>query len=170
MSTNKEKFMKLVSEDTSNTVEWMKERNGNRRLYHFSGKLALAILHRLDQLNWTQTRLAEEMGVTKQQVSKWLSGKENFKIETILKIGEVLKTTLIEVPQLSFGLQTIKETVITEFSYDKSWNIYEIFQFMCFTQFPIPKSQIPNPQPLSIILSQPSLIIMNTGSNCSSSQ
>ena len=112
--------MKLVSEDTSNTVEWMKERNGNRSLYHFSGKLALAILHRLDQLNWTQTRLAEEMGVTKQQVSKWLSGKENFKIETILKIGEVLKTTLIEVPQLSFGLQTIKETVITEFSYDKS--------------------------------------------------
>ena len=120
MSTNKEKFLKLVSEDTANTVEWMKERKRNRSLYLFSGKLALAILHRLDQLNWTQTRLAEEMGVTKQQVSKWVSGKENFKIETILKMGEILKTALIEVPQLSFGIKTNKETEITESSYDKS--------------------------------------------------
>lgn len=125
MSTKKEKFLKLVSEDTSNTVEWMKERQRNRRLYRFSGKIAFAIIHRLDQLNWTQTRLAEEMGVTKQQVSKWVKGKENFKIETILKIGEVLKTQLIEVPQSSFGIQAIKEIKALESAYDKSYNMDE---------------------------------------------
>ncbi|MEO6683340.1 MAG: helix-turn-helix transcriptional regulator [Ginsengibacter sp.] len=125
MSTKKEKFLKLVSEDTSNTVEWMKERQRNRSLYRFSGKLALAILHRLEQLNWTQTRLAEEMGVTKQQVSKWVKGKENFQIETILKIGEVLKMQLIEVPQSSFGIHSIKETDTLVSPYDESYNIYE---------------------------------------------
>lgn len=125
MSTNKKKILKLVSEDTSNTLEWMEERQKNRSLYRFSGKIAFAILHRLDQLNWTQTRLAEEMGVTKQQVSKWVKGKENFKIETILKIGGVLKTRLIEVPQSSFGIETIKETDILESSYNESYKINE---------------------------------------------
>ena len=120
MSTKKEKFLKLVSEDTSNTVEWIKERQRNKSLYRFSGKIAFAILHRLDQLSWTQTRLAEEMGVTKQQVSKWVKGKENFKIETILKIGQVLSTQLIEVSQTSFGTETIKETDVLASSYNES--------------------------------------------------
>lgn len=125
MSTKKEKFLELVSEDTSDTVKWMKERQRDRDLYRFSAKIAFAISHRLDQLNWTQTKLAEEMDLTKQQVSKWLSGKENFKIGTILKMQEVLKTRLIEIPSSCFGLQTIKETDILETSYDKSYNIYE---------------------------------------------
>ena len=118
MSTKKEKFLKLVSEDTSNTVDWMQNRDEKKNLYCFSAKISFLILQRLDQLNWTQTKLAEEMGVTKQQVSKWVKGKENFKIETILKIGCVLKTQLIEIPKSTLGTQTINNTGILESSYD----------------------------------------------------
>jgi transcriptional regulator with XRE-family HTH domain len=47
-----------------------------------------------------QVELAETMGCSAQYVSKLMKGKENLQIETICKIGRILKANLIEVPSL----------------------------------------------------------------------
>lgn len=115
--TNKEKFLSLVSTEKTKTLDNAKNRIANREMLRFSQKIAFAILNRLDDLKWTQTKLAIEIGLPKQQINKWLKGKENFTIETILKISEVLKLELIEIPKLSTGVEVSENTAFIETVY-----------------------------------------------------
>lgn len=121
MSTNREKFLKLVTEDNSNTLEWAKERQKNRKLERFSQRIALAILRRLDDINWSQTKLADAMGVSKQQVNKWVKGGENFTIDTILKIEDALDIKLIDIPEPSDEISMMQQTEILELPYEQPY-------------------------------------------------
>lgn len=103
--TKKEKFLKLVSDDKTNTVARAKIRKQNRVFTRLSQQIALAILERLDEINWTQKRLADAMGVSPQQVNKWVKGGENFTIETLTSLEAVLNTTLIAVQPQEKELQ-----------------------------------------------------------------
>lgn len=94
---NKEKFLRLVSDEDTNTLGRIEERIANRDSRRIAFDIALKILDRLDQLGWSQKRLAEELGVSPQLVNKWVKGKENFTIETLVKIGKTLNTSFIEV-------------------------------------------------------------------------
>ena len=47
-----------------------------------SQNIAIKVLRKLDELAWSQKELAREMGVSPQQISKIVSGKENLTIET----------------------------------------------------------------------------------------
>ena len=67
----------------------------NSEHIRFSNNIALLILDRLDQSKWTQKQLAEEMGVSPQQVSKWVKGGENLTISTIINISNALGFNLI---------------------------------------------------------------------------
>ena len=51
----------------------------------------------LKQRGWTQTDLAKKTGKTCSEVSKWLSGTQNFTLRTIALIEEALGTELIQV-------------------------------------------------------------------------
>lgn len=93
--TNKEKFLALTSEDQSNTLEKNKERKKNRAMLRESQKIAIKILKCLDDLKWSQRRLAKEMGVTPQQISKIVSGKENLTIETLIKLQTILNVPIL---------------------------------------------------------------------------
>lgn len=95
--TNKEKFLALVAKEETNTLSRAQERIANRGRNRKAFAISLAILERLDQLTWSQKRMAEEMGVSPQQINKWVSGKENFTLDTISKIEEALDFQLIEV-------------------------------------------------------------------------
>lgn len=95
---NKEKFLRLVSDEDTNTLGHIEERIANRDSRRMAFDIALKILDRLDQLGWSQKRFAEELGVSPQLVNKWVRGKENFTIETLVKIGKTLNMSLIEVP------------------------------------------------------------------------
>lgn len=97
--TNKEKFLKLVSQKETKTVERALARKKRRELLRFSSQVAIKILTRLDELKWTQKKLAKEMEVSPQQVNKWVKGNTNFKLETLLDLGSVLGIKLIEVPK-----------------------------------------------------------------------
>ncbi|MFB5944226.1 helix-turn-helix transcriptional regulator [Albibacterium sp. RHL897] len=55
------------------------------------------MLERLDELGWKQVHLAEKMNVSKQQVSKWVKGSENFTLDTLVRLSEVLGVDLIVV-------------------------------------------------------------------------
>ena len=93
--SNKEKFLNLVSEEKSNTLQNLKERKKNRAMLRESQSIAIKVLMRLDALKWTQKKLAEKLEVTPQQVSKIISGKENLTLETLVKLQNVLEIPLL---------------------------------------------------------------------------
>ncbi len=93
--TNKEKFLALVSKEKTDTLEQVKERIDNRAMLRESQKIALKVLLKLDELEWTQRELATKMGVSPQQISKIVSGKENLTIETQVKLQDILDIPIL---------------------------------------------------------------------------
>jgi transcriptional regulator with XRE-family HTH domain len=93
--TNKENFLKLVSNEESNVLAEIKERINNRAMLRESQKIALKVLLKLDELKWTQRDLATKMGVSPQQISKIVSGKENLTIETQVKLQDILDIPIL---------------------------------------------------------------------------
>ena len=102
MSDN-EKFLTLVSKEETITVERAKERFETRKYRELSNLIAFEILERLDQLGWKQKDLAAKMNVSAQQVSKWVKGREDFTLETLAFLSDVLGTPLIKVISTSSG-------------------------------------------------------------------
>lgn len=94
-NANKERFLKLVSDKKTNTLERVKLRRIRREMLRESQQIALKVLNRLDELEWTQKRLAEEMGVSPQQINKIVRGKENLTLESIAKLQSILNIPLL---------------------------------------------------------------------------
>jgi transcriptional regulator with XRE-family HTH domain len=93
--TNKEKFLALVSIEETKTIERAKERLARKNYAKTSKKIAFTILSKLDELGWKQNQLAAKMGVTPQQINKWVKGNENFTIDTLNQLGDVLGINFI---------------------------------------------------------------------------
>lgn len=77
-------------------IAWRKE---NKAWLRKSTAIALRILDALDELNWNKAKLAHEMGISPQQVSKYVKGEENFKLETLCKLEKVLGIELVTILQ-----------------------------------------------------------------------
>jgi transcriptional regulator with XRE-family HTH domain len=92
---NEEKFLKLVSEKDTETLKDVAYRVKNREMLRESQRIALKVLAKLDELGWTQKRLAEEMQVRPQQITKIVSGKENLTIETQVKLQRILNIPIL---------------------------------------------------------------------------
>jgi transcriptional regulator with XRE-family HTH domain len=113
--TNKEKFLKLVSESDESTLEQVRYRIKNRAMLRESQKIALKVLIKLDKLHWSQRDLAKKMDVSPQQINKIVSGKENLSIETQIKLQ-----TILDIPVLaSYYEDKIKENK-SDFSFTKT--------------------------------------------------
>jgi len=95
--TNKEKFIKLASNEVS---PWHKEsdwREENESWLANSFKIALRVLSVLRERSITQKELAEKMSVSPQHVNKILKGQENLSLETINKLEKALNISLIDI-------------------------------------------------------------------------
>ncbi|MCC5944747.1 MAG: helix-turn-helix transcriptional regulator [Bernardetiaceae bacterium] len=95
MMTNKEKFLALVSDEATPTLRNTKRRIRNRAMLKASQKIAIRVLARLRELEWTQKDLAERLEVSPQQVSKIVSGKENLTLQTLVQLQEILDIELL---------------------------------------------------------------------------
>lgn len=93
--TNKEKFMLLVSDEKTDTIEKNKERIKNRAMLRESQKIALKVLMKLDELGWSQKDLAERMNVSPQQINKFVKGKENLTLETQVQLQKILDIPIL---------------------------------------------------------------------------
>ena len=93
--TNKEKYLAQVSKDETDTVKEARERIKNREWLKVSREIALKVLNRLDEIEWSQEKLAEEMGVTPQDIRKIVSGKEYLTSETKIKLQKVLDIVIL---------------------------------------------------------------------------
>lgn len=93
--TKKEQFKSLVSNEKPNTVVRNKERIKNRARLRESQQIALKVLTKLDEIGWSQRKLAEEMAVSPQQITKIVRGSENLTLETQVKIQEILDIPIL---------------------------------------------------------------------------
>lgn len=95
MKKNTENFLKLVSDEKSETLKRALERKKNRARLRESQNIALKVLNKLDLLGWSQVELSKKMKVSKQQVNKIVSGKENLTLETQVKLQEILDIPIL---------------------------------------------------------------------------
>jgi len=107
--TNKENFLKLVSEDKTDTLERNRDRIRNRKQLRESRAIAMKVLFKLDDLGWSKKDLADKMNVSPQQITKIVKGKENMKLETQIKLQEILN-----IPILATFEEDSRKTIISE--------------------------------------------------------
>lgn len=69
-----------------------------RRQMEMSVKIANRIYEILEKKGLSQKDLAQLLGKTETEVSRWLSGTHNMTMATIAKISEALHTDIIVVP------------------------------------------------------------------------
>lgn len=92
------KIKKVASKTPSKWRESARWRRENRAWLEKSFEIALQILEAIEEKEWSQKKLAHEMEVSPQQVSKILKGRENLRLSTIAKLEKVLDTQLVQVP------------------------------------------------------------------------
>lgn len=57
------------------------------------------LYHVLDEKGWTQKQLAQVLGKSESEISKWMSGLHNFTFKTVAKLQAVLKNELLITPR-----------------------------------------------------------------------
>ena len=78
----------------------------------YSYAIAIRVRRRMEELGWTQKRLAESLGCTQQHVSILLNGKVNMTLETLSKLEKALDFNLIgQALDLKQGYKIQSETV-----------------------------------------------------------
>lgn len=111
-SYNKERFKELVSKNPSGFVKAQVADKADRKNKLRSFKVALSVLEILDNQKISKAVLAEKVGVTPQQVSKWLNGKSNMTLETIEKLESALGYQLIDVCKIDFEREMRKKEFV----------------------------------------------------------
>ena len=115
--SNKKIFLQLVSAEDTKTIAEVKERIKNRAMLLESQQIAIKVLMKLDELGWSQKDLAKEMGVSPQQITKIVSGKENLTIETQIKLQNILNIPVLasyyenKMNAMEEGIVTMKSTL-----------------------------------------------------------
>lgn len=107
MTTKKDKFKQLVSNETTTTVGKNRNRIKNRAKLREAQQIALKVLTKLDELGWSQRTLATKMGVSPQQITKIVKGTENFTLETQIRLQEILDIPILA----TYQKQVIKKVV-----------------------------------------------------------
>ncbi len=121
--SNKDKFAALVSDEKTNTIERNRERIKNRVRLRESQAIALKVLTKLDEPGWSQKRLAAEMGVSPQQITKIVKGKENLTLETQVKLQCILN-----IPILATYYENLIEQIVSVFQVKETKKFVEPFK------------------------------------------
>ena len=95
MITKKEKLLQLVKGEDTQTFRLVANRINNRARLQAAQSIALQVLNKLNELQWPQSKLAKHMGVSPQQISKIVSGKENLTLDTIVRLQKILQIQLL---------------------------------------------------------------------------
>lgn len=97
-TTSKAEFEKLLS--TPKEEKWrggVEFRKANKEWLSLSADIALKVMDEMERQEIKGNELAVRMGVSPQQVSKILKGRENLKLETIAKINQALGVKVVTI-------------------------------------------------------------------------
>jgi transcriptional regulator with XRE-family HTH domain len=100
MKSQKEIQDKLNQIIANEPNKWLEEANyrfENKAWLRKSQAIALKILRHIRANGISQKELAEKLNVAPQQVNRWVKGSENFTLETISRVENVLDIQLINV-------------------------------------------------------------------------
>lgn len=95
MSKEKEALMRLAEPMDEQTQNAMARRKSQRRLIAMSTAIAAKIECALRLKGMKRTELAQQLGVSPANVTRYLSGKCNFELKTLLALEDVLDISLI---------------------------------------------------------------------------
>lgn len=99
-----EKFLALVSDETSDFEKKTLWRKANKNRLKKSSGIAIKILRALSDQGSSQKELADKMEVSAQYINKIVKGNENLSLETISKLETALGIRLIEVVGISASI------------------------------------------------------------------
>lgn len=72
-------------------AEW---RRANQAWLRRSQIVAMKMLDRMDEMNWTQQQVADMLGCSQQYVSRIVKGSENLSLEMLSKIEDAMGITI----------------------------------------------------------------------------
>ena len=96
METAVERLRKYESPTPSKWREEAEWRRANRSWLRRSQAIAMKLLDKRDEMNWTQQQVAEKLGCTQQYVSRIQQGKENLSLEMLSKIEDSLSVKIFD--------------------------------------------------------------------------
>lgn len=91
METAVNRLRKYQSQMPSRWREEAEWRRANRAWLRRSQAIAVKILDKMDEMQWTQAQVAEKIGCSQQYVSRIVKGNENLTLEMISKIEDALE-------------------------------------------------------------------------------
>lgn len=103
--TLRDKLNKLSTPPSSDWIEETAKQLAEQGARRHARKVALVVLEALDKEGLTQQALADRMGVSRQQVTKIVKGKENLTFETVAKLENALKIEILSIK----GLEPVNE-------------------------------------------------------------
>ena len=96
MDTTIERLKKFQSEKPSKWRDEAEWRRANRSWLRRSQNVAMKLLDRMEEMNWTQQQVAERLGCSQQYVSRMVKGSENLTLEMLSKIEDALGIVIFE--------------------------------------------------------------------------
>ena len=100
MKANLEKLNKLIVPADTGWMDKARFRKKNKKWLEYSGAIARRVLVAIDAIEgMSQKKLAEQLNVSPQHVSKMLKGQDNLTLETIAKLSLALDVELISFPK-----------------------------------------------------------------------
>ena len=93
---NKKRLMEIAMEPSEETIKHRNLRRQNRALIIAASVIAAKITHALRIKNMSNSDFARQLGVTPANVTRYLSGKANFELKTLVEIEQLLKISLID--------------------------------------------------------------------------
>lgn len=93
--TNRDNFMKIVSDEKSDTISAIKKRVNNRDVLHIQQDYALKILVKIDELGINKNNFYQFIDLNQNETDLILRGKKKLNIILIEKINTFLNTNYI---------------------------------------------------------------------------
>ena len=103
----KDKLAQTSSRKESAGVEKNRIRRSEPWLKHYSSQIAMRILAILEEKKMSQEQLSRLLGVSSQQVSKIVKGKENLTLKTIYNISNALEFDLLSFPDYKYSTEIL---------------------------------------------------------------
>lgn len=116
MKIDLRKLEQIAVDESSAESKIAAERKENGDMYKASFRIAMKVKRALRMKNMTQARLSELMGVDSSLVSKYLTGKANMELKTIVKIEKALGINIID---REISPKKKKEVIILSNAYEK---------------------------------------------------
>ena len=90
MGTAVERLRQYQSSTPSRWREEAEWRRANRNWLRRSQAVAMKMLDKMEEMKWTQQKVAEMLGCSQQYVSKIVKGSENLTLEMLSKIEDTM--------------------------------------------------------------------------------